>query len=150
MSTTGLRKIIAGFSNFIGHPSVLKVGTQINSFWMTLITSKQIILQQLFHPMATKASKEQQDNIPNILILRLCRLWDSPLEGSPCCPLGIPCLWLEQQLTERDNGSSLAPLCRAVSVSLVDGAKNSHFSTCQNTSICSEVTGQKKWYSIYW
>lgn len=39
---------------------------------MTLIRSLQIILQQLFYPMATKASREQQDNIPNILIL--CRL----------------------------------------------------------------------------
>lgn len=79
MSPTGLGKIIACFSNFIGHPSVLKVGMQINSFWMILITSKQIILQQLLYLIATKASREQQDNITNVLILRLCRVRDSPL-----------------------------------------------------------------------
>lgn len=41
---------------------------------MILITSKQIILQQLLYLIATKASREQQENITNVLILRLCRV----------------------------------------------------------------------------
>lgn len=151
VSTTGLGKIIACFSNFIGHPSVLKVGTQIKSFWIILITSKLIILQQLFYPMASKASGGQQDNITNVFILRLCRVWDSPLglRRKSLLPLGNSVL-LERLLMERDHGSSPAPLCTAISVSLVDRAEYSHFSTCHHTSICSDITGQKKLYSIYW
>lgn len=60
---------------------------------MILITSRQIILQQLLYLIATKASREQQDNITNVLILRglrfTTRTWEEvltvPWEFRVCC-----------------------------------------------------------------